>query len=97
MLHLIVQAPIERAVLARIDAGDAVVFQQRAIWTVLAGHVLQERLQRLLENNCRLYVLQDDMEVNGIKPEQLIEGIKMIDYQGLVELSVANKVNKTWC
>ncbi len=96
MLHLIVQAPVENAILARIDSGDDVVFQLRAVWNALAGHAMQRQLEGLIQENCRLYVLHDDLEVSGIEPDRLLSGVKIIDYRGLVELVADNEVCKTW-
>ena len=96
MLHLIVQSPIDKAVLLRIGSGDDVVFLHPAVWSALNGHVLQEQLERLMANQCRFYVLRDELEMNGIEIGRLVSGVNVIEYQGLVELSVANKVNKTW-
>lgn len=96
MLHLIVQLPVSGTILARIASGDDVVLQQRAVWSAVAGHVLQTKLERLMANQCRLYVLRDDMETNGIVEDQLVPGVDIIDYPGLVELSLANEVSKTW-
>ncbi|WP_305906593.1 sulfurtransferase complex subunit TusB [Methylomarinum sp. Ch1-1] len=96
MLHLIGRTPVDCAILERIDSGDDVVFQQVAVWSALKGHALRGQLRRLLENNSRLHVLRDDLLANGIEVEQLQAGVEVIDYSGLVELAVANKVCKTW-
>ena len=97
MLHLIFQSPIGLAVIERIDGGDDVVFQECAVWHVMRGHVLNTQLSHLMDQAIRLHVLQDELEVNGIGQEQLLAGVVAIDYSGLVELTVNNKVIKTWC
>ena len=48
-----------------------------------------------LEQN-RLYVLADDLEVRGIAVSELVTGIEVIDYAGLVALTVKNPVIQSW-
>lgn len=96
MLHLICQSPVNLAVIERIDNGDDVVFQEAAVWNAMEGHVLNTQLSYLMDKTCRLHVLQDELEVNGIGQEQLLAGVLVIDYSGLVELTVKNKAIKTW-
>lgn len=96
MLHLIFQTPLNIAVLQRIDACDDVVLQGGAVWNAVRGHVLQSELESLLAKNCRLHVLREELELNGIAERRLQPGVDVIDYAGLVELTVSNKVNKTW-
>lgn len=95
MLHLIFQSPIEIAILERIEAGDAAVFLENAVLRVLRNGVLHETLTQLLGTN-RLYVLSQDLAVRGIAADELVEGIEVIDYADLVELTVHNRVIQSW-
>lgn len=95
MLHLIFQSPIEAAVLQRIDAEDVVVFLENAVLRVLQGSHIGEIITQQLGSN-RLYVLSDDIAMRGIAPDALIKGFKVIDYAGLVELTVNNPVIQSW-
>lgn len=96
MLHLINQSPIILATLERISSGDDVVFLESAVWNALCGHELNTQFNTLIDNTIQLYVLEDELIVAGIDPEQLMAGVAVIDYSGLVELTVKNKVIKTW-
>ncbi len=95
MLHLIFQSPVEAAVLARIDSGDVVVFLENAVLRVLQNGGLSARLTQLLDCN-RLCVLSTDIDVRGIAQADLIKGFEVIDYAGLVELTVASPVIQSW-
>lgn len=95
MLHLVFQSPIEIAILERIEAGDAVVFLENAVLRVLRNGVLHEILTQLLGTN-RLCVLSQDVAVRGIAADELVEGIEIIDYADLVELTVSNRVVQSW-
>ncbi len=96
MVHLIFRSPIDLAVIARIGNGDDVVFHEAAVWNAMTGHTLNAYFKQLMEKTCRLYVLQDDLEVTGIAQAKLLAGVLVIEYSGLVELTVKNKVIKTW-
>lgn len=95
MLHLVFQSPIETAILERIEAGDVVVFLENAVLRVLRNGLLSESLTQLLSTN-RLCVLSEDVIVRGIAADELVEGIDIIDYAGLVELTVNNRVIQSW-
>lgn len=95
MLHLIFQSPIETALLERIDSGDVVVFLENAALRVLQNSSISDTLTRQLGSN-RLCVLSDDIAIRGIASDELVKGIEVIDYAGLVELTVNNPIIQTW-
>jgi tRNA 2-thiouridine synthesizing protein B len=95
VLHLVFQSPIEAAVLERIDSGDVVVFLENAVLRVLQNSVISDTVTQQLGKN-RLCVLSDDIAIRGISPNELIEGLEVIDYAGLVELTVNNPVIQSW-
>ena len=95
MLHLIFQSPIETAVLERTEAGDAVVFIGNSVVMTLRQGVLAERLATLTQSRL-LYVLSDDIVMRGIAHEALVAGVDVIDYSGLVALTLEHKVIQSW-
>ena len=95
MLHLVFQSPVEAAILQRIDVGDDVVFLENAVLRVLQQGNLNNALTELLKS-ARLYVISDDMAVRGILPDELVKGLEVIDYAGLVTLTVNNPVIQSW-
>jgi len=97
MLHLVALTGLPQEVVERIAAGDDVLLQQAAIWTALNGHVDNAKLLQLIARQCRIYVLQEMLTVNGIQPLQLLGGVNVTDYPGFVELTVNNPVIHTWC
>lgn len=96
MLHLLAQ-PLQQEIVERIVAGDDVVLQQGAVWAVLAGHRDNRLVSQLLALPASVHVLHDLLEVNGIDASQVLHGVGVIDYPGLVELTVNNPVIHTWC
>jgi tRNA 2-thiouridine synthesizing protein B len=95
VLHLISQSPIETAIFERIDSGDDVVFLENAVLHILQSRSVSAKLTQLLSTN-RVCVLSNDIAVRGIVPGELIKGFEIIDYAGLVELTVNNRVIQSW-
>ncbi|MGZ8158453.1 MAG: sulfurtransferase complex subunit TusB [Methylobacter sp.] len=95
MLHLIFQSPLETAVLERIDSGDVVVLLENAVLRALQNSSINNTLTQQLCRN-RLCVLSDDIAVRGIVPDELVKGVEVIDYAGLVELTVSHPVIQSW-
>jgi tRNA 2-thiouridine synthesizing protein B len=96
MLHLIFQSPIDSAVLERMAVGDVAVFLENAVLGTLQNSVSSEVLSNKLNSN-RLCVLSEDMAIRGILESELVRGLEIIDYSGLVELSVENALITSWC
>lgn len=95
MLHLISQSPITNAVLERIVANDEVVFLDNAVLRLLKIGDFNNTLSQYLETN-QFYVLEEALTVRGITAEELILGIKIIDYTQLVALTVKHPVIQSW-
>ena len=95
MLHVISQSPIETAVLDRIETGDSIIFLENAVLRILQNGDLKEALAQL-QPHCRLFVLSDELTIRGIRSEELVNGIEVIDYIGFVDLTVAHELIKTW-
>ena len=95
MLHLIFQSPIQTAVLERVSTGDAVIFFENSVLRLLKGSENSACLEKM-SLNCSLFVLIDDIETRGILPEELISGIKVMDYPAFVTLTTQHKLIQTW-
>lgn len=96
MLHLIFQSPIEDSVLQRIDSGDDVVFYENSIFQINKEGMLNTEIQQLLKRNVAIHVLREELETRGICVDELVTGIEVIDYPGLVHLTQKNKLVRTW-
>jgi tRNA 2-thiouridine synthesizing protein B len=95
MLHLISASPVPAAVLERIDPGSSIVFLENAVLWILRNGRLHDRLAGKLADH-HLYALSADLAMRGIEADRIVEGIEVIDYQGLVELTVAHPLIQSW-
>lgn len=96
MLHLIFQSPLQTATLERMAAGDAVVFMESAVLSLMQTSNCADVLSNKLNTN-RLCVLSEDMLIRGIQPSELVPGLEVIDYAGLVVLTTENPLICSWC
>ena len=95
MLHIFTQTPLEPAILERIDIGDDILLIEDAVIEALKSGNSSEQLRQLLDCR-RICVLEPDMKVRGVSIEEALPGIKTVDYQGFLELTVENEVVHSW-
>jgi sulfur relay protein TusB/DsrH len=96
MLHLMALPGLPQEMLERIAAGDDVLLQYGLVWLATQGHADNGKVRALLAKPCRIYVMQDMLQASGIAQESLLTGVSVIDYPGLVALTVTNPVIHTW-
>lgn len=96
MLHLIFQSPLDPATLERMASGDAAVFLESAVLNVMQNGKFADMLSNKLNTN-RLCVLSEDMVIRGILQSELVVGLEVINYAGLVNLTVEDPLITSWC
>ena len=96
MLHLVFQSPIDPATLDRMAFGDVAVFLESAVLGLMQNSKFADMLSNNLNTN-RLCVLSEDMVIRGILQSELVPGLEVIDYPGLVNLTVENPLITSWC
>jgi tRNA 2-thiouridine synthesizing protein B len=95
MLHLIYQSPLESATLERIAINDSILFMENALFRLLKSNKNASELESM-STQYSLFVLDDEIEIRGIHPNELIAGIKVIDYQTFVTLTINHLLIQTW-
>lgn len=95
MLHLIYQSSLESATLQRIALNDSVLFMENALFRLLKTNHNANELKAMSKLHS-LFVLGEEIEIRGIHPSELITGIKVIDYQGFVTLTLKHRLIQTW-
>ena len=61
--------------------------------------VPRDHMDRLVEkamSDVSIYVLGADMKARGVDESKIIDGIKVIDYKGFVDLAVENDKVNAW-
>jgi len=89
-LHTINKSPFERpsltSCLDHVAQGDAVLMIEDGVVGARKGSAFAEAL-RAKQPSCALYILGPDLAARGMKAEDLVEGVGVVDYGGFVDLA----------
>lgn len=99
VLHIVNKSPYERnsldTCLRLAQAGSAILLIEDAIYAVKKNAAASAKLQSALEKH-KIYALEPDLKARGIDPEQAIDGISMVDYDGFVTLTTEYENLQSW-
>jgi sulfur relay protein TusB/DsrH len=96
MLHLFFQSIVDDSIFRRAEAGDDIVFFEKAIFCLMKTHALSPQLQEMSQCDVHLYVLEGDLKIRGFTQSELALGIDAINHIDLVKLTEKNKHIFTW-
>ena len=97
MLHTVNKSPFERNSLASCvanitDDGVILLIEDGVLG---ATNSTQSDLISNLANQGRIYALQADLEARGVT-NKVMDGIKLVDYKGFVDLVVEHHATASW-
>lgn len=98
-LHTVNKSPFERnsfsSCLAHAVDGDAILMIEDAVVGARKGTNFTPALAAKLAS-CAIYVLSPDLSARGMKPEDVLEGVKLVDYAGFVDLTTEKSRVCAW-
>ena len=98
-LHTVNKSPFDRpsltTCLAHVAQGDAVLMIEDGVVSARKGSAFADNL-RAKTPTCAIYVLAPDLVARGMKAEDVVEGVKLVDYAGFVDLAAENKRVVSW-
>ena len=99
MLHIVNKSPFERnsleSCLKTSKDGSSVLLIEDGV----VGAIKDSSVAGLLTSAVSskdVYVLDEDLSARGFNKENLVEGIKTVNYAGFVELTVKNDNVQSW-
>lgn len=99
MLHTVNKSPFDRTALEsciRLAAdGSSILLIEDGIYGAIKG----TQKAALIESNIgklNFYVLGPDVKARGIADDKLIAGIKVVDYDGYVDLVTKTDSTQSW-
>lgn len=98
-LHTVNKSPFEKNSLesclrfARQD--HSILLFEDGIYGALKGTRFEGLLSDALKS-CNIYVLVPDIEARGMRTDNVIDGIKAVDYAGFVDLVAESKRVQAW-
>ena len=99
MLHTVNKSPFERNALSSClrlaRNGSAVLLIEDGVYAAVAGTTVSGQVsERLAELS--FYVLGPDAAARGLGGTALIEGVRVIDYEGFVDLVAEHDATQAW-
>jgi tRNA 2-thiouridine synthesizing protein B len=99
MLHTVNKSPFERNTLtsciSMAQSGSAVLLIEDGVFASLKGTSVSDKVSKAMES-ISFYVLGPDLNARGMTEDQLIDGIKVVDYEGFVDLTAEHDNVQAW-
>jgi tRNA 2-thiouridine synthesizing protein B len=99
VLHTVNKSPFERNSLESCfkfaSKGASVLLIEDGVYAGLKGSSAESQVNAAL-GNLSIYVLAPDLKARGFDEDRLIEGVKVVDYAGFVDLAAESDNVQAW-
>jgi tRNA 2-thiouridine synthesizing protein B len=98
MLHTMNKSPYERntfdTCLEHVKKGSALLLIEDGVYAAMKGTAPAKKLEQMMKT-IPVYVLQPDVEARGMQ-SRVLDGVKMVDYSGFVDLAAEYPTVQSW-
>jgi tRNA 2-thiouridine synthesizing protein B len=98
MLHTVNKSPFDHNTLETClkyaKQGSAVLLIEDGVYAVAKGTAVSKQLQDALKT-VPIYALKPDVEARGMQ-NRVLDGVKLVDYAGFVDLVVEHNTVQSW-
>ncbi|WP_455199192.1 sulfurtransferase complex subunit TusB [Kaarinaea lacus] len=98
-LHTVNKSPLDRNALesavTHATKGSAVLMIEDGIYGAMKGTIKSSLVTDAI-GDISFYVLGADLKARGISESQIIDGIKVVDYNGFVDLVAEHDTTQSW-
>ncbi len=98
MLHTVNKSPMERNTLERClqyaKKGSAILLIEDGVYGALKGTTVTDKVRKAMKD-VTIYALYPDIEARGMQ-DRAIDGIKLVDYGGFVDLVAEHRNVQSW-
>ena len=99
MLHTVNKSPFERntldACLRMAVPGNSVLFIEDGVYAAVNGTKATPQVAEAM-SGMAFYALGPDLAARGVAESKLIDGIKVVDYAGFVDLVTSHERVQSW-
>ena len=99
LLHTVNKSPFERDSLGsclRLTAkGSSVLLLEDGVYGAMQGTAISDDVNKAMQDRS-FYVLGPDLKARGVSEDKLIDGIKVVDYPGFVNLVTEHDNVQSW-
>ncbi len=98
MLHTINKSPFEHGTfetcLKFAKQGSAVLLIEDGVYAAARDTAVSKQVQEALKN-VSIYALKPDVEARGMQ-NRVMDGVRLVDYEGFVDLVVEHNAVQSW-
>jgi tRNA 2-thiouridine synthesizing protein B len=98
-LHTVNKSPLDRNALEsavkHATKGSAVLMIEDGIYGAMKGTIKSNVVTDAM-GDVSFYVLGPDLKARGIAESQIIDGVKVVDYNGFVDLVAEHDTTQSW-
>lgn len=98
LLHTVNKSPFEKnsltSCLDHAAEGSAVLLIEDGVYGALKGSAIADKVQGAM-GKITIYALGPDLDARGIA-DKVMDGIKVVDYAGFVDLACENDKVQAW-
>lgn len=99
MLHTVNKSPFERntldSCLQLAKAGCAILLTEDGVIGAMQGTAHSKKIEGAMKN-ISFYVLGPDLKARGLSEDNVMDGIKVVDYSGFVDLAAEHESVQSW-
>ncbi len=99
ILHTVNKSPYERnsldSAISHALKGSSVILYEDGVYGAMKGTAHADKVSGAMKD-VSFYVLGPDLKARGIDENKLIDGVKVVDYSGFVQLTVDNDKVGAW-
>ena len=99
MLHTVNKSPFERnsmnSCLGKSKDGSSILLIEDAVVGALKGTIMADKVSAAVASK-NVYVLGSDLNTRGFTEADIIDGIKVVDYSGFVDLVAEHSNVQSW-
>jgi tRNA 2-thiouridine synthesizing protein B len=98
-LHTVNKSPLDRNALEsavnHATKGSAILMIEDGIYGALKGTIKSSVVTDAM-GDISFYVLGPDLKARGLTDNQIIDGVKVVDYNGFVDLVAEHETTQSW-
>jgi len=99
MLHTVNKSPFERnsldSCLTKSKDGSTILMIEDGVVGVLKGSTYADKITTALASK-NVYVLGSDLNTRGFTETDIVDGVKIVDYAGFVDLVAEHSNVQSW-
>ena len=99
LLHTVNKTPFERnsleSCIRLAIKGSSILLTEDGVYGAITGTAKSDLVANAM-GDLSIFVLGPDLDARGISKDKLIDGIKVVDYDGFVDLVAEHKATQAW-